>query len=171
MNIEKKGNIEQKGISWAGLAGRCLASQWYSLLFNIHLFSIFTYTWFGTKYNFNLIIQLFKPWKELIFSSDWFKVIAILVFVAASQAYDNNRYNQYNAGYAQSNQQLKTAFPAFNFNSAQLSQQLKPDAEQQLKSAFPAFDFNSAEGKGPDSFLNVALSEAFNLNDLIKTVG
>ena len=36
-------------ISWAGLAGRCLASQWYSLLFNIHLFSIFTYTWFGTK--------------------------------------------------------------------------------------------------------------------------
>ena len=23
----KKGNIEQKGISWAGLAGRCLASQ------------------------------------------------------------------------------------------------------------------------------------------------
>ena len=41
----KKGNIEQKGISWAGLASRCLASQWYSLLFNIHLFSIFTYTW------------------------------------------------------------------------------------------------------------------------------
>ena len=117
-------------------------------------------------YNFYLIIQLSKPWKELIF-----KVIAILVFVAASQAYDNNRYNQYNAGYAQSNQQLKPAFPAFNFNSAQLSQQLKPDAEQQLKSAFPAFDFNSAQGKGPDSFLNVALNEAFNLNDLIKTVG
>ena len=46
----KKGNIEQKGISWAGLAGRCLASRWYSLLFNIHLFSIFTYTWFGTKF-------------------------------------------------------------------------------------------------------------------------
>ena len=45
----KKGNIEQKGISWAGLAGRCLASRWYSLLFNIHLFSIFTYTWFGTR--------------------------------------------------------------------------------------------------------------------------
>ena len=46
----KKGNIEQKGISWADLAGRCLASQWYALLFNIHLlFSIFTYTWFDTK--------------------------------------------------------------------------------------------------------------------------
>ena len=116
-------------------------------------------------YNFYLIIQLSKPWKELIF-----KVIAILVFVAASQAYDYNRYNQYNAGYAQPNQQLKPAFPAFNFNSAQLSQQLKPDA-QQLKSAFPAFDFNSAQGKGPDSFLNVALNEAFNLNDLIKTIG
>ena len=58
-----------------------------------------------------------------------------------------------------------------NFNSAQLSQQLKPDPSQQLKSAFPAFDFNSAEGKGPDSFLNVALSEAFNLNDVIKTIG
>ena len=97
------------------------------------------------KYNFYLIIQLSKPWKELIFSSDRFKVIAILVFVAASQAYDNNRYKQYNAGYAQHS--------------------------QQLKSAFPAFDFNSAQGKGPDSFLNVALSEAFNLNDLIKTVG
>ena len=36
-------------ISWASLAGRYLASRWYSLLFNIHLFSIFTYTWFGTK--------------------------------------------------------------------------------------------------------------------------
>ena len=42
-------NIEKKGISSAILAGRCLVSQWYSLLFNIHLFSIFTYTWFGTK--------------------------------------------------------------------------------------------------------------------------
>ena len=47
--LKKKGNNEQKGTSWAGLAGRCLASQWYSLLINIHLFSIFTYTWFGTK--------------------------------------------------------------------------------------------------------------------------
>ena len=27
----KKGNIEQKGIYWAGLASRCLASRWYSL--------------------------------------------------------------------------------------------------------------------------------------------
>ena len=156
------------------MAGQTSAGQTglrYSLLFNIPFFPIFTYTWFGTKYNFDLIIQLSKPWKELIFSSDWFKVIAILVFVAASQAYDNNRYNQYNAGYAQHSQQLKSAFPAFNFNSAQLSQQLKPDPSLQLKSAFPAFDFNSAEGKGPDSFLNVALSEAFNLNDLIKTVG
>ena len=164
-------NIEQKGISLAGQTSAGQTGLRYSLLFNIPFFPIFTYTWFGTKYNFNLIIQLSKPWKELIFSSDWFKVIAILVFVAASQAYDNNRYNQYNAGYAQHSQQLKSAFPAFNFNSAQLSQQLKPDPSQQLKSAFPAFDFNSAEGKGPDSFLNVALSEAFNLNDLIKTVG
>ena len=47
VNIEQKENIEHKGI---GLAGRCLASRWYSLLFNIHLFSIFTYTWFGTKF-------------------------------------------------------------------------------------------------------------------------
>ena len=45
-----KGNIDQKRISSAGLAGRCLASRWYSLLFNIHLFSIFTYTWFGTLF-------------------------------------------------------------------------------------------------------------------------
>ena len=38
----KKGNIEQKGICWAG---RCP----FSLLFIFHLFSIFTYTWFGTN--------------------------------------------------------------------------------------------------------------------------
>ena len=49
MWLTKLNEIEQKGISWAGLAGRCLTSQWYSLLINIHLFSIFTYTWFGTK--------------------------------------------------------------------------------------------------------------------------
>ena len=29
--------IEQKGISWASFPGRCLASWWYSLFFNIHL--------------------------------------------------------------------------------------------------------------------------------------
>ena len=46
--LKKKGNIEPKGISWASLAGWCLSSQWYYLLFNIHLFSIFSYTWFGT---------------------------------------------------------------------------------------------------------------------------
>ena len=45
----KKGNIEPKGISWASLAGRCFASRWYSLLFNTHIFSIFSYTWFDTK--------------------------------------------------------------------------------------------------------------------------
>ena len=42
----KKGNIEQKGIYWAGLASRCLASRWYSLfvqyshILNIHLYMI-----------------------------------------------------------------------------------------------------------------------------------
>ena len=32
MHIEKNGNIEQKGISWAGLADRCLSSQSQSSL-------------------------------------------------------------------------------------------------------------------------------------------
>ena len=40
LNISAKSCISEywtKGISWAGFASRCLASRWYSLLFNIHL--------------------------------------------------------------------------------------------------------------------------------------
>ena len=44
-NIWTKGNILGR-FGWQG--GRCLASQLHSLLFHIHLFLIFTYTWFGT---------------------------------------------------------------------------------------------------------------------------
>ena len=58
----KKENIEPKGISWASLASRCLASRWYSLLFNIHLFSISLIH----KLSKNVIFRTkFKAWKHL----------------------------------------------------------------------------------------------------------
>ena len=60
MNIEKR-VFWTKGNILGGFAGRCLVSGWYSLLFNIHLFSIIIWllkiseywtTWFGTKWQF-----------------------------------------------------------------------------------------------------------------------